>query len=141
MEAKTKKYLKIGGIIFGSLVAIYGGYKGHMYIQNKINSDADLKGKDTEVTLPDGTVITVTADALKPPSDNDLNDLSTSAIKAGFGTTNLPKLRAAALSKLKRYEVQRLTFLFDKAVIGISGVTGLNATQLAEFNALIKKLY
>lgn len=140
MEAKTKKYLKVGGLILAGIAVLVGGYKGYKYIINKINSDADLKGKDTEVTLPDGTVITVTADALKPPTKEDIDNLVASAYKAQIKAPNMTtayieKLRTSAL-KLKRWEIQRLTGLFDYTAIG----TGLNANQLKEFNSLILKM-
>lgn len=138
MEIKTKKYLKIGGLILAGIAVLVGGYKGYKYINNKINSQSDLKGKDTEVTLPDGTVITVTADALKAPTKEDIDNLVASALKAQMNAALMAKLRIGA-KNLKRYEVQRLTFLFDKAVINKTNM-GLSGSDWKEYKYLLEKM-
>jgi hypothetical protein len=143
--AKENKYLAVkiaGGLILLAGVG-YGGYKGYKYFLNK-NKDTNTGSKsEVTITLANGTTITTSSDKAMPATSDDKNNLMDAFQKWVFAG----KFSAAAqntvgknVSRLSRYEIQNLTYLFNKSDMTQPVPYGLTIPEETLLIADLKKL-
>lgn len=142
MEAKTLKYLKIGGYIVGGAVVLFGAYKGGKYLLDKFKP-GETGGADKTITLSDGTQITISSEKAKNPDAVDILNLQSVLLKwVQKGRIN--SLNSAALvegsKKISKYEFQNFMYLLDKGNPSLPIPYGLTVEEEKKLIALIKSI-
>lgn len=141
MEAKTKKYIKIGSIAVAGIFGIFAIYKGGKYLIEKYKP-GDTGGSDKVITLSDGSNITVSDEQAKKPDNEDIKNLNASLQKWVVANKISQTSYNAIINKSKnltKYEVQKLMFLLDKGNPSVTG-HGFSVDEIKTFLQLLKSI-
>jgi len=120
MEPKTKKILVTGAWVLAGIGATFGLFKGGKYVYLKYIKPAnETGGKDTVITLSDGSTLTVSAEQAKPPSSWDISNMKAAihpkwTVNGKINQSIYDKIIASA-PKLTKYEWQKLIFYLEAA--------------------------